>query len=195
MVIMKSPILKICAVLFLLKSYNVAGQSEYKLPTDSDSGQITYVGVVEVDSTQSKDDLFTIAKIWFVKTFRASGYVLQMEDKEEGVLIGKAEVPLKYKALAPLPSSARFIFSIYFKDGRYKYEITDFIFQQDGGGLINIPDVAFEYVYLGTNTGLQKFKKKHSTTFSNQLDAQIKALINDLKASLKKGASAVNSDW
>lgn len=190
----------VLSIVLFLVIHEAKSQSDYSLPIDSASGKIIYTEVVAVDSTLSKEALFTLAKIWLTKTFRTAGFEIQMEDKEEGVLIGKTEIPLSYKtALAGTHEmqSVLFIFSIYFKDGRYKYEITDFIYQSGASPLVSsfAPDISFENIYFGINSGFYKFKKKLSTNFSTQLDRKIKKIISDFKASMAKKDPYVDSDW
>jgi hypothetical protein len=72
-------------LLFALKSY---AQDEVTLPVDS-SGNTVYTEVINLDST-SKNDLYLRAKEWFAKTYKSSQSVIQMDDKEGGVISGKA---------------------------------------------------------------------------------------------------------
>lgn len=191
-----------CILLLLVSlflSLNVKSQPSYpELPIDSITNKITYTDVVHTDSTLLTADLFTLARIWFAETFRTSGAVIQMEDKQSGVLIGKAEIPILYKALGVTHDLQNVLFtlSIYFKDGRYKYEVTDFIYQQQSPSpLIEINDIPFEYIYFNKDLGARKYNKKTRESFTNQLDTQINAILNDLKTSMKKKNSSVDSDW
>jgi len=183
----------------LFLSLNVKSQPSYlELPIDSRTNKITYTDVVHTDSTLLTADLFTLARIWFAETFRTSGSVIQMEDKQSGVLIGKANIPLTYKSLIGENElqSVLFTFSLYFKNGRYKYEVTDFIYQQQTPSpLIEIKDIPFEYIYFNKDLGARKYNKKTRESFINQLDTQIIAILNDLKTSMKKKNSPVDSDW
>lgn len=108
-----------------------------------------------------------------MKSFKSSKAVLELEDKETGKLIGKGTFTavtdesmndnefIKKKGLVSKElrekknkgevGSVSFLISIYIKDGRYKYEITDLthkgttttvggytVTQPDGGDLSNI---------------------------------------------------------
>ena len=185
-------------VLFFL-ALNVKSQPGYlELPIDSITNKITYTNVVHTDSTLLTEDLFTLARIWFAETFRTSRAVIQMEDKQSGVLIGKAEVPILYKSLGVTHDLQNVLFtlSLYFKDGRYKYEVTDFIYQQQSPSpLIEFNDIPFEYIYFNKDLGVRKYNKKTRLSFVSQLDTQIKLILNDLTSSMKKKNSPVNSEW
>jgi hypothetical protein len=111
-----------------------------------------------------------------VKSFKSSKAVLELEDKEAGKLIGKGTFTaiteesmndnefIKKKGLVSKKvrerknkgdvGSISFIISIYIKDGRYKYEITDLTHkgmtttvagytatQPDGGDLSNVDPI------------------------------------------------------
>ncbi|QIA06840.1 DUF4468 domain-containing protein [Draconibacterium halophilum] len=185
-------------VLFSI-SLNVNSQSNSpELPIDLTTNKIMYTDVVHTDSTLLKADLFTLARIWFAETFRTSGAVIQMEDKESGVLIGKAIVPIIYKSFGVTHDLQNVLFtlSIYFKDGRYKYEMTDFIYQQQSPSpLIEFNDIPFEYIYFNKNLGVRKYNKKTRLSFVNQLDTQVKIILKDLISSMDKKNTPVDSEW
>lgn len=86
------------------------------LPIDSISKKVTYQEVVKVDGA-SKNELYARAREWFAKTFKSADDVLQMEDMANGKLIGKG---CNYQ------SKVFYTVSVSVKDGRYRYEITDF---------------------------------------------------------------------
>jgi CspA family cold shock protein len=84
---------------------------------------------VFVDSLTNKNELFLRAREWFAKTYKSSMNVIQMEDKENGKIIGKALLKVFMTTFVDSQLESGFInysISIYIKDGRYKYEITDF---------------------------------------------------------------------
>ena len=61
-------------------------------------GVPTYVEVINIDSSLSQTELFNRAKIWFVDNYNSAKNVIQMEDKESGILIAKGAIPIKYNA-------------------------------------------------------------------------------------------------
>lgn len=147
-----------------------------EFPLDTVDGGISFSEVVYVDSA-SKATLYTKAREWFVKSFKSSKAVLELEDKEVGKLIGKGNFSavseesmndnefIKRKGLVSKElrerknkgevGSVSFVISIYIKDGRYKYEITDLthkgmsatvagyiVTQSDGGDLSNYDPIS-----------------------------------------------------
>jgi len=96
-------------------------RSILNLPIDPETKKITFTEVVIVDSTTTKDQLFERAQDWFVKAYGSGKEVIQLADKELGKIIGKA--------LIPFGKDMGYIYytiSIYVKDGKYKYVLTDF---------------------------------------------------------------------
>lgn len=67
----------------------------------------------------------------FNENFKSSKHVLQIEDKETGELAGKGTMEvqfiIKYLGERSYPSDVDFKMNVWVKDGRYKYQITDFI--------------------------------------------------------------------
>ncbi len=59
---------------------------EIKLPVDEETGKITYSEVVQVNR-KDKDELYISAREWFVKSFKSSQDVIQLNDKEEGIIV------------------------------------------------------------------------------------------------------------
>ena len=135
-------IIIVSLTLFTAKTFS----QNTNFPIDTATGKIKFSEVVYLDSIP-KATLYTKAREWFVRTFKSSKVVLELEDKEAGKLIGKGDFTaiteesmndnefIKKKGLVSKElrekknkgevGSVSFIVSIYIKDGRYKYEITD----------------------------------------------------------------------
>jgi hypothetical protein len=105
--------------LFLLPFSLLAQQ----FPTDSTTGKITYTGVVQVDGT-NKADLYARAREWFTDNFKSADAVLEMEDKEAGILVGKA-----YSDITGMTATMMHAMKMWYnvkvevKDNRYRYTI------------------------------------------------------------------------
>ncbi|OON68852.1 DUF4468 domain-containing protein [Hymenobacter sp. CRA2] len=96
-------------------------------PIDANTQHYTYQGVVEVPGV-NKDELYTRAYEWMAKTYRSANAVIQMHDKEAGRLVGKGAtiVPTERTLTMIAPGFVRHTLTLYIKDGRYKYVLTDF---------------------------------------------------------------------
>jgi hypothetical protein len=83
-------------------------------------GIVTYSEVVQVDST-TKSSLYKKAKRWFITTYKSAKDVVQLDDQESGEITGKGSFKISYYTREPNISHT---ISVYVKDGRYKYLIT-----------------------------------------------------------------------
>ncbi len=183
--------MKIVTIIIGLLLINTTLLIAQDLPIDNETGKITFTEVVYVDdSTTTKDELYSLAREWFAKTFKSSQSVLQMDDKELGKLIGKANFSINRTAYLT-DSYVDFTISIYLKDGRYKYQITDFnhVSYKSGfsGGAIESkkPDC-----------GNFNMMKKGWLQVKQQTKTTVEALIIDLKETMNnKSISSDNEDW
>jgi hypothetical protein len=107
--------------MFLLAS---AAWSQQDAP---EATPLTFGEVVQADGV-SRDELYTRAKIWFAATFVDSKHVLEVEDKAEGLLIGKGSFAFEPRgfSLTFFRSQVVFILKVSLTDGRYKYDLRDF---------------------------------------------------------------------
>jgi hypothetical protein len=168
------------------------------VPIDSVTGKISYTGVVIVDTSLNKQELFSRTREWFAKTYNSSTKVIQMEDKESGVIVGKALMQVYRKSLGSNYECGfiNYTISVYFKDGRYKYEITDFYYTGPSDNPV-IPDGACEtWIYAKVKFPLmsQQAIKKILNYFLIQIDDNTKALIADLEKTLKLKSKS-KPDW
>jgi hypothetical protein len=87
---------------------------------------VTYTKVIQtIDTNRTKDILYLNAKEWFVETFKSSNDVIQLDDKENGMIQGKAKI--KYSYTTNYNGYINFTIKIWLKNGRYKYEFSNFI--------------------------------------------------------------------
>jgi len=192
----------VIGVLTVLTMSSVFGKNEIpKLPIDSQTNKITYSEVVYVDSLTNKQELFSRAREWFAKTFNSSTNVIQMEDKESGKIIGKALIQVYHKGVAMTYKWGyiNYTISIYIKDGRYKYVLTDYYHTgQINPGLIDAPDYgACEDMINYKPTISDPFAKKNILrSILSQLDSNSINLVQDLKSAMTtKKTNTKNENW
>ncbi len=70
---------------------------------------------IVIDGT--KDELYVRANIWMARTFTSSKSVIQFQDKDNGVIVGK------YLMLTAAPNDVYSMVTIYVKDKKTKIEI------------------------------------------------------------------------
>lgn len=115
-----------------------------------------------------------------------------MEDKEEGVLIGKGSIQAYNKVLGSTMAQGFFQFTIsmYFKNGRYKYEIVDLLYRSD-----TMKEVACEYLYNAKENDSPRWTKKGAVQYFNQLKMEMDNLIKNLKVSMAKTRASDKVKW
>lgn len=142
--------------------------------------KICYSEVVEVPGV-SKDELYNRAYTWFVKTYKSAKDVIQMADKESGKIIGKGWFTHPFSKIKTEHSV-----TIMVKDGRYKYIITDFIFNDKMviAGLLTTFNDPLEETYKN----MKPERKIHAKNM-NQFNDYVNAMVQTLKDSMNKTAS------
>ncbi len=178
---------KIVFVLLLLVNASFAQD----LPIDQNTGKITYLEVVDAAGLNAKD-IYAVAKKWATD----KKFVLK-EDKENETLIYTGTSPLDYPNVsgnAIDKGKITFSLSVFAKDGKYRYILTDVVHTaegkvagSDGGKLENVsPDC-----------GKMKMSAKGWVTIKAKSDASLKTLVADLKRVIKEAQNdpAKKSDW
>jgi len=96
-----------------LKSYYITKHADYVdgLPINED-GILRVDQVIQMPGLSSLE-LYNRSKLFFVETFNSANHVIQLDDAENKVIIGKGG------------STFKFTIKIQARDGRYKYEIYD----------------------------------------------------------------------
>lgn len=75
--------------LFLLLTISSFGQDQKLLDIlPMKDGKVVYTGIIQVDSTD-KSKLYNKVKKWFVEQYKSAKDVIQLDDKENGEVIGK----------------------------------------------------------------------------------------------------------
>ncbi len=117
--------------------------------------------------------MYKKAKKWFISTYKSAKDVIQLDDQEGGEITGKGNFKVNYYSREPYISHT---ISVYVKDGRYKYSITQLAYsdnQNEKFSIENFPNSWF---------GKKKLYLK--------VDEEIKAVI----LSLKKYMSSTDKD-
>lgn len=100
------------------------------LPYDADTHLIAYQGVVEVPGL-SKDQLYTRAYDWMLRTFRTSNNVVQKKEVAQVVGSGAWPIVLFHQESGYVIHTL----TVYVKDGRYKYVLSNLSHQSDNANL------------------------------------------------------------
>ena len=164
---------------------------------------ISYSAVVKVDSNLKATELYTRARAWLAESYRDSKAVLEVEDKENGQLIGKGS--MKYAATyfygSNIGGIIRYHIKIFVKDGRYKYEFSNFTHGEthySNGGTANFGLLTSSAECPKENRpwgwgGAPKMATNAWADMKLCVDRDLAPVIESLKAAMAKPAS--KSDW
>jgi len=184
---MKMRSIKFLLTFFAIIFMNIIVVKGQELPVDKETGKVIFSDVVELtDKTVTKDILYNKAKEWFVKAFKSSNDVIQLDDKESGKIIGKGNFSIA-TTMYLTDSRVDFTMTIMVKDGRYKYIVSDF------------NHVSFKDGYSGGSLDNEKpdcgnfnMAKKGWKQVKEQTKSTVDNLIADLKTFME--AESVDSD-
>lgn len=179
-----------CLLVLPIASFGQKGTPELPII----DGKIVYTEVVNIDSTKTKNELYSKAREWFAKTYNSSIKVIQMDDKEDCKIIGKALFQVYHKAMKKdYPSgNINYTISIFAKDGRYKYEITGLYHTGSG----NTPGYGACEGMI--NTKMKTMGISYQKTFNYylwQMDDYVKDIIVNLKASMINITEQQDDNW
>jgi hypothetical protein len=151
----------------------------------NEQGKIVYTEIVNIDSSLTQEQLYLNAREWFARSFRSANDVIQMDDKDAGKLIGKGNFVIP-GGMYLADGRVRFTISVFTKEGRYKYEITDFV------------HIANDNTYSGGNLENEKpdcgnfnMVKKGWLQVKEITQTKVNDIITDLKNSMNKTDSDV----
>lgn len=162
-----------------------------ELPTNEQTGKVVYEGVVEVDSVFA-GQLYSRAKLWLANAFVKSKNVIDLDDPSGNTIIAKGNAPVIIMGNFGKESGGYISFklSLFFKDGRYKYILTDFDHVYDGGkaGFGSGGDIENEKPACGTFY----LTMKNWTRIKDQTDKIANGLVISLQTEMVKGQETEN---
>jgi len=142
---------------------------------DEQTGKYTKQAVIEIEN-KSKQVLYKKAVEWITLNYNSANDVVQLDDKENGEIIGKGSFRIPLYSINPVINHT---ITILVKDGRYKYLISDLIYNDDQGN-----KSSFENCSYITKSAKKKLYPK--------IDEEIKSLIISLEKDMK---TKPTDDW
>lgn len=147
-----------------------------QLPIDQKTNLFRYQEVVTIDSVSS-DELYSRAKAWIATFYKSANDVIQLDDQNTGRLIVKGNFGIIYYMSNAWVNHT---LTIEMKDGRYRYILTDFIFD-NGQWSAPIEDK-------------KKFFGQRKKLY-NQVSKQAEASIAEMKEAMKKASPTADDNW
>jgi hypothetical protein len=160
------------AIAFL--SLTTLGFMQVEIPRDPDSKKFSYTEVVNLDTTSQKT-MFSRAVSWFETKFKTQS--LDLKNEGEGKVSHKGSFPASYKYMSfVMEVSILYNVTISVKDGKYKYEFTDFNFSSSNQGTTSTRTLE-SYDEM---KGQDKTKKQ----IYEKVDTEVKSMIEDIKKTM-----------
>lgn len=158
-----------------------------KLPIDETTKLITYEKVQEISGVD-KDSLYDKALNWCLTYFVNPNDVIREKDKEKGNIICKARFrimnPADKKGFATDGGSVQYTLKLFFKDGKYKYEITEFNWKQ----------TSYYPCEKWMDTSNQYYKPEFDY-YLTQIDDKVKEISSSLAKAMMLKAPVKKDDW
>lgn len=180
-------------LLLLLPALSFA-QSPIKYIPTKDSVTVHLDTIVRVDSL-TKDELYINAKLWFSDYFKSSKAVIDLDDKEAGIIIGKGSSQITINLwTGPFNTRCYFTTKISIKDHKYRLEVYDLYYKPDKG--VWVGDFYQEPVETYPSTWFLPMGPENRKWREQYRDQTIQVL-NDLFLSLSESMknSSVARDW
>lgn len=152
----------------ILITVNSKGQQQLPMK----DGKVFYEETDTMPNT-SKTDLYNKSRIWFVNTFNSAKAVLQMDDKEAGIVMGKGITT--YDAgnvlTGTMNNSINYTININIKDNKCRIQVYDIFVSNQNASYT--PEYCLKYPKMN--------KKK-----LEKIDDSVRDLIASFKASISK---------
>lgn len=149
------------------------------------NGKVYISEVIPVDI--SAEQLYVNARSWVAKSFVNAQNVIQMDDPIAKKIIVKANLPISQDG-----QCFYFLLTIEAREGRYKYEISNFEMQGFTAGLV--PKVfrkPFEVYYKDCDCN-KKSNARELTVIKRNTEISV---IESLKKSMSANQTNINNDW
>jgi len=162
--------------------------------------EISFSKVIKVDSTLNKESLYVSMRSFMATYYKNSKKVIEMEDKEAGIIIGKATSEFNAHSLflSAYDGYLDYNIKIQTKDGRVRVELNHFFHHNIPGhqeaANLGVLTTAEEYA----TSGLQKkYHNKVWLMLKNQAETISNKMFIDIEQALKnaKPNKSNNDNW
>lgn len=159
---------------------------------------LTFWTVIKTDSV-GKATIFASINDWFASSYNSAKDVIQMADKDAGIIIGNGSIEYNPKnlMLSCYTGYIKYTIKVYVKDNRYKVVLTNFIHTVNAGnssscelGIITTDDV---YTIKGMN---KKYQNKVWNDIKEKLENYQYLIFDSLKGKTKEmKKESEGDDW
>jgi len=118
------------SISILLLSFK--SHSQVELPVKD--GKVFYSSIENTDSSLTKKEVFDRLLLWIAKDYNNANEVIKLKDESQGIIVVKAGFNMKMPIYSKEPNGlVSYTLTLSCKDGKYKYEISDFLWDDFKG--------------------------------------------------------------
>jgi len=171
-------------VFTLLGLFIYSSSFSQDMPVNEDTKLITYSEVVKVEGTA--DALYKKAHKWFFSYYKNPNNVVKESANNKIVARPRFKIlnPPDKKGIKTMGGVVLYTFTIFFKDGRYKYTITNIEWKQPSKYPIE----------RWMDKSAPSYKEKYAH-YLLQVDTEIKKTIASIQKSLAQGEKKPEEEW
>lgn len=165
------------------------------LPFESD-GTLVFTDVVSVDGL-SDEQLHINAKQFFAEAFKSANDVIQMDDKEAGVIIGKGLSRISIVVMGQGNTfPMHYTIKIQSRDGRYKYTISNIYTHASATDFTRAQDVPIESWFSKDRYFKDNGKPRDiNSKYKEELLRVVNELVRDIIERMKSTSNTKGDDW
>ncbi|WP_353166993.1 DUF4468 domain-containing protein [Empedobacter brevis] len=181
---------KLFTFLMLMISFSAFSQDTIKPYSFSEIIQVS-------DNSKTAKTLYANAKIWYTRNFKNPKEVIILDDPENNIIIGRGNIP--YNSDIFMGSNQRkgyitFDITIACKDGKYKYNFSNFTHEGNTANFGIITNEEFLSTMKGMSGGPKGYKIKVTNELREKIKNRILPVIDDLKSEMNKEI-LTKQDW
>ena len=164
---------------------------------EGDTSPYQFTDVVKVKSSLTAKQLYANAKIWFTDTYKDAREVILLDDPENYILLGRGV--MRYSSKIFVGGTGRegwimYDIKIMCKDGRYKYDFTNFVHTGKAYNLGLITNEKYLSTFTGIAAGGEKYKTRVTDELREFIRIDIESLIERLEEYMNKSLPT-QEDW
>jgi hypothetical protein len=158
----------------------------------------TIAKVITVDSTMNKEAVFVSVNSWFATRYNSSNDVIQMSDKDAGVIIGKAlmEVPAPNFSLTCSKGVLNYTIKAQCRDGRFRVEVSNVIHASthpNAAGSCSFGLLTTDEIYKEKGMGKNAYNEAWRL-FKFRIDKYAEELFNDIEQYVKTSTPSTSNE-
>lgn len=168
---------RLLPIILFFCTLSSSAQLHDKFPFN-EKNEIVFSEVLTIEDI-SKQNLYLKGKEFFVNNFKSANHVIQMDSKEDGIIIGKGFNTIHIiQNKISVPVNLNFTIKVEFKDNRYRYEIYGLNYES------KLAKFSAEYLFSKAKDVEYKKSKKKYQDIADQYRDQTLLTVDNLISNL-----------